>query len=523
MLPPGWSPQSLMQEDYIRSDAQILCGGGAAGTYKTESLLIDALDEIRKPSFHGILFRETFPELSRYIIPRAHAIYSQMGALYNSQDHSFSFPSASITLNAGAVMRFAYMGADKDVYPHQGAPYSWIGFDESTHQNEFRIRYMLSRLRTTDPTLFPRMRMATNPGGPGHALHSHVFLGGKCPHCETGGKISGKIYSDATWLSDKKPIGFTTQYLFGKWDPKGLLPDYGASLDTQGGATAKALKEGCWRAFEGQYFDIWEPNRLLKPMVVNRATIKDDWWWTFWTGTDYGFSGSIAFAVQAAVNPEGGPICIIDEYPHDIADARKQDCKKFAKNTYEALIKKPARYDQPPRVAGLYLSPDAWAERGDGHSLAALMNEYMEGHELVYTQASNDRAGGAMLLYTMLQTGQLVIANTCKNTMAAIESRIHDKKEPVKVEKVIGDPLDDVYDALRYCIYSYHEAERKPLNMRIEERLAKVLNGDTGNATRAAVEYTRIVHEESMEDEPATYSGNARRRFDQMRNRNRRF
>jgi hypothetical protein len=32
-------------------------------------------------------------------------------------------------------------------------------------------------------------------------------------------------------------------------------------------------------------------------MVVPRQSIKDDWWWTFWTGTDYGFSGSTAFSV----------------------------------------------------------------------------------------------------------------------------------------------------------------------------------------------------------------------------------
>jgi hypothetical protein len=72
----------------------------------------------------------------------------------------------------------------------------------------------------------------------------------------------------------------------------------------------------------------------------------------------------------------------------------------------------------------------------------------------------NDRAGGAMLLYTMLQSGQLVIADTCRNTMRAIESRIHDKKEPTKVEEVLGDPYDDVFDAVRYAVYSYHEALR---------------------------------------------------------------
>jgi hypothetical protein len=55
------------------------------------------------------------------------------------------------------------------------------------------------------------------------------------------------------------------------------------------GGRTNLLLEGCWRAFEGQYFNNWEPNRPGKPMVIARQLIQDDQWWTFWTGTDYGF------------------------------------------------------------------------------------------------------------------------------------------------------------------------------------------------------------------------------------------
>ena len=177
----NWKPKSNMQKAVLQSDAMIVCAGGSAGTYKSETLLVDAVQEYDNPNFHGILFRESFPELSRALIPRAHAIYSQMGATYNAQDHSFHWPW-------GAVMRFAYLGRDEDVFQHQGPRYSWIGVDESTHMTEFRLRYILSRLASTDPSLHIRMRFATNPGGPGHALHLHLFLGNRCPHCETRGK-----------------------------------------------------------------------------------------------------------------------------------------------------------------------------------------------------------------------------------------------------------------------------------------------------------------------------------------------
>ena len=72
-------------------------------------------------------------------------------------------------------MRFGYLGRDEDVYPHQGPRYTWIGYDESTHMTEFRMRYMTPRSGFS-PTLSMhlRMRLATNPGGPGHALHQHL-------------------------------------------------------------------------------------------------------------------------------------------------------------------------------------------------------------------------------------------------------------------------------------------------------------------------------------------------------------
>lgn len=525
----NWEPKSDMQLAALESDATILCLGGSAGTYKSETLLIDAVQEYDNPNFHGILFRESFPELSRDLIPRAHGLYSQLGAVYDGTEHAFKWPW-------GAVMRFAYLSRDEDVYPHQGPRYSWIGYDESTHMTEFRVRYLLSRLESKDQSLHCRMRLATNPGGPGHAWHMHTFLGNACPHCQIGeGRDAGTVYKDATWLSDKLPIDdgvgerppITTQFIFGKWDPKGFLPNYDKKLRSQGRAFAKQLLEGCWRAFEGQYFDIWDPFREQNPMVSKRQLIEDDWWWTFWTGSDYGFSGSAAFSVLAARSPDGGPIHILDEYPHDITEARRLDIKAFSRGHYDALVKTPSRYAQPKRLANMYLGPDSWNDRGDQHTLAGLANEVMEPHELQFTKARNDRAGGAMLIYTMLQTGELTIADTCKNVIMAIESRIHDKKEPEKVEKIIGDPYDDVWDALRYCIYSYHDPERKPVEMRVQDRLKKLLEGDKargieGSATQAAVQYTKIMHEEQQEEEGGYYGGSGRKRFDQIRRGRRR-
>jgi hypothetical protein len=136
------------------------------------------------------------------------------------------------------------------------------------------------------------------------------------------------------------------------------------------------------------------------------------------------------------------------------------------------------------------------------------MNEELAPHGLEFIKAKNDRAGGAQLIYTMLQNYQLKIAHTCTNTIEAIESRLHDEKEPVKVKKVPTDPLDDFYDFYRYGIYSYLETPTKPYGMRVAERLKKAIEVDP---TRAVVDYNKILREEKNEEEPQQYSRHAGR------------
>jgi hypothetical protein len=40
-----WEAKSQMQKDVLESAATIVCAGGSAGTYKSETLLIDAVQE----------------------------------------------------------------------------------------------------------------------------------------------------------------------------------------------------------------------------------------------------------------------------------------------------------------------------------------------------------------------------------------------------------------------------------------------------------------------------------------------
>ena len=88
-----------------------------------------------------------------------------------------------------------------------------------------------------------------------------------------------------------------------------------------------------------------------------------------------------------------------------------------------------------------------------------------------------------------------------------------------------GDPYDDVWDALRYAVYSQHDPEKKPLEMRVQDRLNDIRKGDElrgvpPDPTSAMVQYQRIMREEQEEEDgPRYYGGNARRRLRQVERR----
>src|SRR5208282_4164068 len=150
--PPGWSPKSASQKAALESKADILFFGGAAGSLKTETMLVDAARESCNPNLRAIIFRQRLMQHSD-IVDKSHRLYRPMGAEYSSSTLTWTFPS-------GATIRFAYS--------------------------------------STDRALRLRMRLASNPGQTGAAFHKRMFLRGGCPvHTPRQCAEPGKLYWDA--------------------------------------------------------------------------------------------------------------------------------------------------------------------------------------------------------------------------------------------------------------------------------------------------------------------------------------
>ncbi len=412
---------------------------------------MDAVQERERRGLRALMLRRSYPELEMSLIRRSRELYPSFGGAYHEQRRRWTFPS-------GATVEFGYCESEKDIYRYQGAEFSFIGFDESTHFSEFPIRYLLSRLRSTDPGMWLRMRLASNPGNIGHTTHKAIFHGPTCTHCRIGhqSRRPRAIYRDASWPSDQHPIGKTTCFIPGQLSDHTLLgADYVRTLATLPGAFRKALQEGCWDVYEGQYFDCWNPQR----MVVARPTLDEQPWWPHWVGVDYGFSGSQAAAYlltrtpASAEHPHGKTI-VLEEHT-----ARHQIAADFARALQERF------QDGRRHIVAWYLSPDAWARRGDGHTLA---DQMIEATGISFTPASNDRLGGAMLVYTRLDRGELVICSGCRLLRETLPTRIHDPGRPDDILKIAGDPLDDCMDAVRYGVYSHVSPARMPAAVEAE-------------------------------------------------------
>lgn len=526
-----WLPATPSQKAALDSPADILLLGGAAGSLKTSTILVDLIQERESPKMRSYFFRRMYTELEGGdgAIDQSHHIFPQTGAVYNSTTHTWRWPS-------GAEFYFRHCKTDKDVFKYQGHAMSAIGIDESTHWMMKLIRYLITRNRSTDPWLKIRTRLGTNPGNVGHKEHMKLFfpdirtfpkeIVGVCPHCDPQfAPPQGELRFDAKWPDDGTPLSdpngdaVSVAYILSYVRDHNLLGSrYIANLKMQNPATAKALLEGCWKVFEGQYYDCWDSTRMTVPI----QSIPVEWWWPHWTGTDYGYSGSAAASGLFTRSPSG-VIYLLNEYPTgDRQGARREDARKFARNHYDNLLRygrgadRDSGYEQPMRLDAMYLGRDSWAERGADHSLAALMNEELTPQDLEFIPVSDDRAGGAQLTYTKLANDEFKVARNCRNTVESLESRLHDEKEPMKVRKDPGSHLCDYHDMVLHGLYGYLDTERKPSAERIKERLKAIVDtGDPMALTSAMISYQKIVKAEEAEEneDPVYVGGSARRRM----------
>lgn len=151
-----WTPQPGPQTAAYLSEADELLYGGQAGGGKTDLALGLARMEHRR----SIVFRRTYPDVKRWLVPRSMEFYGHPSA-YNVSDKAWKIDDR--------LIEFGHLESMKDLMDYQGVPYDLVAFEEVTQHPMMHYVRMLHSARTTTPGQRVRIVCTANPGGEGHA------------------------------------------------------------------------------------------------------------------------------------------------------------------------------------------------------------------------------------------------------------------------------------------------------------------------------------------------------------------
>lgn len=525
-----WQPATKAQKDALDSVADILLFGGSAGSLKTETMLVDACQEHANPNLNAIIFRSSFTQVTD-LVRKSRRLYAPLGGKFNGSTYTWKFPS-------GAVIKFAYLRNDDDVWAHLGPEYTFIGFDESTLHSEFQVRNIIGRLRSTDPTLRLRVRLTSNPGNIGAAWHTDLFLRGHCPvHKPKDSAKPGKLYRDCVWPSDGIPIPMSVAFIPGRLSDHNLLgSDYMQKLRMMSGSHAEAMATGCFCALEGAYFPFLRPE-----MAVPLETVEVQPWFSHFIAVDYGFGKSYAAAGLFVRGPsekrtkisipgvrmeeiegerpifENGRISLIDELCEPMMPVHE-----FAQLVVERFVA-PMNGQQARSIVAVFADPANFNPAYDiragtsGHSVSDQMDEVMAPFGLVCQRASNQRVAGWQLLYKMLSSGEFQITTEGKKTLSALRTRMIDPDISGDLIKVKGDPDDDRSDCCRYGIMSWINPAEKPKELRLAEAISGIDHSTREGMTSRALRYQQMAEVLEAEEAPVQLTRFSPSRFGRRR------
>ncbi len=396
---------------FIRSTCDETLFGGAAGGGKSYAQLIDAfIYALTYKKSKQLMLRRTFPELRRSLILVSLTMYPKSICRYYETIHKWIFSN-------GSSVEFGFCDSESDVTRYQSAEYDVIRFDELTHFTKFQFTYLLSRLRGAND--YPKyVKSTTNPGGVGHDWVKSRYIDPMPPLniFDTGNNtrifIPAKV-EENTFLMKSDPM-----YI-----------DRLRQLDEK---NQKALLDGSWDIFEGQFFSQFNRNlHVIKPFVIPQAYQR-------YLTIDYGLD--MLAALWIATDDKGNAYVYRELYQSGliISDAAKRIISlEQDENIYRRLA-----------------PPDLWNRRQETGRSAI---DIFEDLGLSFDKTSNDRVHGWLSLLEYLKAvkneqgmfeTRLKIFENCSNLIRTLPALRHDEKNPNDVANTPHE-LTHAPDALR--------------------------------------------------------------------------
>ncbi|NDQ58031.1 MAG: hypothetical protein GZ088_13245 [Acidipila sp.] len=440
--------------------ANWLAYGGSRGGGKSYALRAIMLKrrELYKAT-RGLILRRTFEDVWQNHLQPLFEQYPFMRPWYHTQHKELTLPNGSAIVFGSAE----HLG---DIYGFQGKQYMDIAVDEATKLTEEELVFLKTCNRSVGiPEDHCKMLLTMNPGGVGHAFIKRVFIDGNFRDHERAGDyrfLQAYAWDNVGWAQKSlAEEGLTVDDYYAltsdqRFDYFISKTAYGRSLNSLSSALRPGHLLGLWDELAGQYFDIFDPSRhtaRVEDLGLNPYLPR-------WISIDWGFQhpaaihwhaqdGKRTFTYREWVVNHLSPRALA----HEIAE-------KSAKETIDAV----------------YLGPDAFARRTDEATIADQLGNVFAGRGIPRpAPADNDRIGGWMLLYDLLENNEWVIADNCRKLIEVLPTLVRKVGGEEDIQKVEGD---DAADSARYGLKTRHSPRTPPVEARIAQRMEQVVAQD---------------------------------------------
>ena len=462
----AFSPKQL---DGALSSAPLRLSVGGVRSGKTTGALMFGMYEytLKYAKCDILVLRRTFRELEAGAINDLKTFVSYKGKPafdWNDTKHIATFPNGS-----RAFFGSCTHNKERDIEQYLGQGYPFILLDECAQFSPDAYELLQARntinsgcepIDGTFPT--PVIWGCTNPIGPFWLYYKTLFVDRKPVGVE--GAVRD---NDGTWWvnenGERRCVYEPKRYWCGhstvldnpfilKRDP-GIL----ARLNALPPAKRDKLLFGLLDRVEGQYFDSFNPVFHVLNLREDPDAIVWQEHQPVWAGWDWGMghSNAIYLFTKALVRTPSAPgveptfklktVC----FSEIVTDNKDQAVM------VDRLVKR-CRWPgtgHPFRLSAIYFSHEKFSRSMEQFTPADVLSRILrDAGQCPVSAATRDRIGRASFLYNMLQTGQLVILDTCVDIINALPAL---QRDPDRLDDVlkVDNKYDDCYDGFSYGLF----------------------------------------------------------------------
>ena len=429
---------------------------GTRGPGKTDALIMDFAQHVGEgygPAWRGVLFRETYPQLSD-VIARTKKWFTLIfpEAKYNATQSKWVFPE-------GEELLFRHMSNPDDYWKYHGHEYPWIGWEELTNWVDGACyEAMKSTNRSSTPGVPKKYRSTCNPWGPGHNYWKTYFIDPAPPMT--------KIYNSAGEIRMRIHGSIIENKILLKANPEYLTLLDGLTDPNQ----RKAWREGDWDIVAGGYFtDVWYPDKQVTEPITDKM-VPQGWQWR--RSFDWGSSKPASLGIYLI--SDGTPLKDGRHFPRG-SIIRVEEWYACEKNSRGITVpdkglklsnRDIGRYIQQisgdRRYYGCIADPSIFTEQG-GPSIYEQIKKGYPG--LHFARADNDRIAGWQTMRMMLSESMrdkpespgLWICSNCVEWLRTVPVLMRDDK---KLDDIDTNMEDHIGDECRYMCQSTKKITR---------------------------------------------------------------